>query len=155
VANDVEVRIPSSNERSDSDIAAAAVHALQWDAFVPVEKVKVTVSKGWVTLDGEVDWQYQKEDAERVIRRLTGVKGVTNLTKVKPRTTSTELKKKIEEALVRNAQLDASKITVEVQGHKAILRGTVRGWSEREEAERVAWSAPGITSVENHIVIEA
>ena len=155
VANDIEVRLPSSSERTDSDIAAAAVHALEWDALVPSDRVQVTVSKGWVTLRGEVDWQYQREDAERVVRRLTGVKGVTNLITVKPHTAPSDLKKRIEEALVRSAKVDADRIIIEVQGSKAILKGTVRSWAEREEAERVAWSAPGILSVENRITIEA
>jgi osmotically-inducible protein OsmY len=155
VANDIEVRLPSSSERTDSDIAAAAVHALEWDALVPSDRVQLTVSKGWVTLRGEVDWQYQKEDAERVVRRLTAVKGVTNLITVKPHTAPSDLKKRIEEALVRSAKLDADRIIIEVQGSKAILKGTVRSWAEREEAERVAWSAPGILSVENRITIEA
>jgi osmotically-inducible protein OsmY len=152
VANDIEVRLPS--ERTDADIAAAAIRALEWDAGIPSDKIELTVSKGSVILKGEVEWQYQKEDAERVVRRLSGVKGVTNLIVVKPRTTASELKKKIEEALVRNAQIDASRITVEVQGTKAILKGTVRSWAEKEEAERVAWLAPGITSVENRITLE-
>jgi osmotically-inducible protein OsmY len=152
VANDIEVRLPS--ERTDADVAAAVIRALEWDAGIPSDKIEVTVSKGWVTLKGEVEWQYQKEDAERVVRRLSGVKGVSNLIVVKPRTTASELKKKIEEALVRNAQIDASRITVEVQGSKAILKGTVRSWAEKEEAERVAWLAPGITSVENRITLE-
>jgi osmotically-inducible protein OsmY len=152
VANDIEVKL--ATERTDPDIAAAAVHAIEWDAFVPSDKVQVTVSKGWVTLRGEVEWQYQKEDAERVVRRLAGVKGVTNLITVKPRVTASELKKKIEDALVRNAEIDANKITVEVQGSKAIVKGSVRAWAEREEAERVAWSAPGITEVENRITLE-
>ncbi|HTT24666.1 MAG TPA: BON domain-containing protein [Candidatus Sulfotelmatobacter sp.] len=152
VANDIDVKL--ANERTDPDIAAAAIHAIEWDAFVPAEKVQVTVSKGWITLRGEVEWQYQREDAERVVRRLAGVKGVTNLITVKPRTTAPELKRKIEDALVRNAQVDANKIKVEVQGSKAILKGTVRAWAEREEAERVAWSAPGITSVDNRITLE-
>src|SRR5438309_11089082 len=154
VANDIEVRLPISAERTDADIAAAAVRALEWDALVPVDKIQVTVSKGWVTLKGEVEWQFQKQDAERVVRRIAGVKGVSNLITVKPHTTATELKKKIEDALVRNAEIDADRITVEVQGSKAILKGTVRSWAEREEAERVAWSAPGIYSVENRITLE-
>src|SRR6185369_17351594 len=123
VANDLEIKL--ATERTDADIAAAAIHAIEWDAFVPSDKVQVTVSKGWITLRGEVEWQYQKEDAERVVRRLAGVKGVTNLITVKPRTTASDLKRKIEDALVRNAEIDADRITVEVQGSKAILKGIV------------------------------
>ena len=115
VANEIEVRLSSSAERTDTDIAAAAVRALEWDAFVPVEKLDVTISKGWVTLRGEVEWQFQKEDTERVVRRLSGVKGVTNLIVVKPRLTPSELKQKIEQALIRSAETDAERITVEVQ----------------------------------------
>jgi osmotically-inducible protein OsmY len=156
VANDLEVRLPSSAERTDADIAAAAVRALEWDALVPVDKIEVTVTKGWVTLRGEVEWQYQKEDAERVVRRLSGVKGVSNLLIVKPRKTPSpdELKGKIEEALVRSVKTDAERITVEVQGSKVILKGTVRSWAEKQEAERAAWLAPGVTSVDNRIMIE-
>src|SRR5437867_12291495 len=153
VANDIEVRLSSAAERNDADIAAAAVRALEWDAFVPIERLDVTVSKGWVTLKGDVEWQYQKEDAERVVRRLSGVKGVTNLIVVKPRVTPSELKQKIEQALIRTAQTDAQRITVEVEGSKVILKGNVRSWAEREESERAAWSAPGVTSVENRIAV--
>jgi osmotically-inducible protein OsmY len=127
---------------------------LEWDALVPLDKVKVTVSKGWVTLEGEVEWQYQKEDAERVIRRLTGVRGVSNLITVRPQSVSAEeIKRKIEQALIRNAQLDAQRIQVEVEGSKVILKGKVRSWAEREEAEREAWASPGVTEVENRITI--
>ena len=155
VANDIEVRLPNSAERTDADIAAAVTRALEWDAFVPIEKLNVTVAQGWVTLRGEVEWQYQKEDTERAVRRLTGVRGVTNLLTVRPRVKPSpqELKRKIEDALVRSAETDAERITVEVQDNKVILKGTVHSWAERQEAERVAWSAPGVIAVENRITV--
>jgi len=151
VANDITVR--TIGERTDADIAEAAVHALKWNASIPADKIQVTVDKGWVTLKGDVEWQYQRQEAERVVRRLWGVKGVSNLVLVKPQVSPTDLKKKIESALVRSAEVDAKNITVEVQGGKAILKGRVRTWSERQEAERTAWLAPGVTSVDNQITL--
>jgi osmotically-inducible protein OsmY len=151
VANDIQVRIVG--ERTDTDIAAAAVNALQWNSSVPAAKVQITVENGWVTLKGDVEWQYQKQEAERVIRRLRGVRGVSNLITVKPSASPTDLKKKIEDALVRSAEVDAKGITVEVQGSKVILKGKVRSWAERQEAERTAWLAPGVTSVDNQITL--
>jgi osmotically-inducible protein OsmY len=155
VANDMEVRLPSAAERNDADIAVAATRALEWDALVPIEKIEVTVTRGWVTLTGEVEWEFQRRAAERAVRRLSGVRGVSTLVTVRPRVQpgAYELRRKIEEALVRSAETDAEKVDVDVDGGKVILKGTVRSWMEREEAERVAWSAPGVTSVDNRIVI--
>jgi osmotically-inducible protein OsmY len=153
VANEIEVRLPTSSERTDEDIASALVRALEQDTFLSIDKLDVTVSKGWVTLKGAVEWQYQRLDADRVARRIQGVKGVTNLITVKPRVIPADLQQRIEKALVRTAELDAKNITVEVDGSKVILKGTVRSYAEKQEAERQAWSAPGVTAVDNRITI--
>jgi osmotically-inducible protein OsmY len=153
VANDIEVRLGVGAERTDQDIAAAAVRALQWDAVLVPEQIDVTVSKGWITLKGTVDWHYKRHEAERVVRNLAGVKGVSNLIEVKPKLQPAEIKKQVEDALVRSAQTDAGRITVQVDGSKVILKGTVRAWAERDEAERAAWKAPGVTAVDNRISI--
>jgi osmotically-inducible protein OsmY len=132
VANDIEVRLPAFAERSDADLAAAVLNALEWDANVPLDRVKVTISERWVTLIGEVDWQYQKLDAEQAVRRLTGVRGMTNHITVKSRIAPADLKKRIEDALVRSAELDAQRIAVGLDGTKVILTGTVRSWAEKK-----------------------
>jgi osmotically-inducible protein OsmY len=153
VANDLEVKLPSSAERTDDEIARAAVNAIELDTLLGSKNLHITVSNGWITVRGEVEWNYQKAHAERLLRHLWGVKGVSNLITIKARPTPEEIKSKIENALVRSAELDAERISVEVQGSKAILKCKVRSWAEREEAERTAWVAPGITQVEDHLQV--
>jgi osmotically-inducible protein OsmY len=153
VVNQLEVRLPSSSERTDEDIARAALDALKWSVLIPPDHVKVKVSKGWVTLEGIVDWQFQKTAAEKAVRKLFGVLGVTNFVEVKASVSKSEVKAAIESALKRSAEVDANQIKVETDGDKVILRGSVRSWFEREEAERAAWRAPGVRSVDNRILI--
>jgi len=153
VANDIEVKLPSSSSRPDPDIARAALDALRWNISVPSDRIKVKVEKGWLTLEGDVDWYYQKEAAERAVRYLTGVKGVSNLVTIRAAPVPSDVKQKIKQALERGAQFDAEHITVEIEGSKAILRGTVRSYAEMRDAERAARNAPGVTEVENRLTV--
>jgi osmotically-inducible protein OsmY len=153
VANDLEVRLPSVDERPDPDIARDAVAAIKSQLPISWENIKIIVKNGWVTLEGEVEWQYQRQTAENAVRRIKGVKGVTNLVQLKPHAEPSEIKKRIQEAFRRSAELDANRIIVETHGSEVVLKGTVRSWAEREEAERAAWAAPGVTKVEDHIVV--
>lgn len=153
LANEIEVRLPGSSERTDVDMARAALSAIEWDISVPHEQIKVTVRDGWVTLEGYVDWEYQKEATERALRNLTGIRGIINLISVKPAVTAEDIKAKIDEAFKRSAEFEARRISVETQGSKVILSGYVRSWAERNEAEHSAWSAPGVTDVENRIMV--
>ena len=153
VVQEIKVRLPGSLQRSDEDIAKAAVNALTWNISVPHDRIKVKVQDGWVTLSGQVDWRYQRDAAEDAVCNLMGVVGVSNQITVKPSLKPTEIKSKIESAFQRNALLDARRITVQVRGDKVTLEGYVRSYAEKKEAEQAAFSAPGICEVENKIVV--
>jgi osmotically-inducible protein OsmY len=153
VANDLEVRMPSVDQRPDPDIARDAVAAIKSQLPVSWENIKVVVKNGWITLEGQAEWQYQRQTAENAVRRIKGVKGVSNMIRLRPRAQPSEIKRKIQDAFRRSAEVDADHITVETNGSEVILKGTVRSWVEREEAERVAWSAPGVTMVDDRIVV--
>jgi len=154
VADEMKVDLPAMHIRDDEDIARAAAKALEWDVWVPSKKIKVKVDSGWITLEGEVDFNFQKTAAEYEVRNLTGVKGVTNLINLKKQPVKpSDVKTKIDTALRRAAELDADRIEVEVVNDKVILRGEVHSWAERREAERAAWSAPGVYAVEDDLVI--
>jgi osmotically-inducible protein OsmY len=151
MANDIEVKL--FWQRTDPEIARDAVHELESHVSIPADRIKVTVKDGWVTLEGTVDWEYQKSLAQSAMKKLKGVSGVTNKIQVTPKASAAEVKSKIEEALRRSAELDARRITVEIEGSMVKLYGSVSSWAERDEAERAAWSAPGTTMVENHILV--
>jgi osmotically-inducible protein OsmY len=153
VANEIEVRLHTSAERTDSDLALAILNALKWDAVIPTDNLDVAVSHGFVTLKGQVEWYYQREAAARVVQRLAGVKGVSNLITVAAHPTPADIRQRIERALVRNAEIDADTITVLVEGSFATLKGTVRSYAEKVAAGRTAWLAPGIVTVDNQIKI--
>jgi osmotically-inducible protein OsmY len=154
VALDLTVKVNNPFIRTDSQIAHAAVQALKWDIDVPDEKIKVRVENGHLLLDGEVEWQYQREAAARAVRYLYGVKSVSNLIGVKPlKVSPVDVSKKIKDAFKRSADVDSSKISVESRDGTVVLKGSVRSWAERRDAENAAWSAPGVMQVDDRLAV--
>jgi osmotically-inducible protein OsmY len=154
VVVDIDVTIASFGKKSDVDIAEAAIAALKWNVDVPKEKIKVTVEDGWITLEGEVDWEYQKSAAKRAVHSLTSVKGVINNIKVVSLIAPKDVKNKIFAAFHRSATVDAERISILTEGSKVILSGKVRSYVEKRDAENAAWLAPGVNKVENNLAID-
>jgi osmotically-inducible protein OsmY len=154
IADDLKVRLPNGAMRSDSDVAHSALLALEWNVQVPDKDLTLKVEDGWITLQGKVDWQYQKAAAEGAVRYLMGVKGVYNGIQVRQaKVSAMDVKQKIIDAFKRSALIDSGRVTVEATDGKVVLRGNVRSWTERQDAERAAWSAPGVSAVEDHLTV--
>lgn len=154
VADDLEVRIPAAATRTDTEIAHAALDALKWNVEVPDDRIRLSVNDGWITLEGAVDWQYQRRAAERAVRWLIGVKGVIDrITVSQPHISPVEVKQRIADALRRSATIDSQRITVDARDSKVTLRGTVRSWAERDDAESAAWAVPGVSAVEDLLTV--
>jgi osmotically-inducible protein OsmY len=153
IAQEIEVRYPNDKKDADDEIAQRAAKILEWDASVPLGKIHVKVERGWITLSGEVAWQFHRQAAELAVRKLSGVSGVTNSIVIRPRADATNVKHRIEQALRRNAELEADAIRVTVSGSKVTLEGSVRAWRERDLAEQAAWAAPGVVIVEDRLTV--
>ena len=154
VADEITVTLPSATQRSDTDLAHQVAQALEWHIQVPDERIKARVAHGWVTLDGEVEWEYQRQAAQRAARDLVGVRGLTNQITLKPKASPFDVSQRIKDALRRQAELDAGKIEVDVANGAVTLRGNVRSWAERREAEHAAWSAPGVIRVDDRLAVQ-
>ena len=153
LAIEMDVKLSGSSKRNDADIAGSAENALQWMTYLPKDSVKVMVEGGWITLSGEVDWEYQRQSAAGAVRYLVGVTGVSNQIAIKPKVSVSVVKSDIEAALKRRAHADAQKISVEVRGTDVTLTGTVHSWSERDLATHSAWGTPGVRNVVNNITV--
>ncbi|UIJ46331.1 BON domain-containing protein [Sphingomonas cannabina] len=153
VAQEIDVRLPSEPKTSDDEIAGRIVRLFEWDARIPEDKISVKVERGYVTLTGEVEWNYQKQAAYTAAGRISGVRGVASYITVQPKPAPADLHERILAALKRSSEVDASTITVRVDGGKVTLGGAVRGWNERRTAEAAAWAAPGVLAVEDEIIL--
>jgi osmotically-inducible protein OsmY len=153
IAEEIEVRYPFAKKTADDEIAKRAVHILEWDSSIPKNRVEIKVQRGWITLSGEVDWYFQKQAAEHAVRKLTGIVGVNNMISIKQTVQSGDVRKRIEEAFKRNAELEADGIRVSVSDGKVTLEGKVKAWYERNVAEQAAWAAQGVRAVEDHIQV--
>lgn len=154
IAEDIQVGVSPIFQKTDAEIAESVLNALKWHSAVPEDKIKVKVDDGFVTMEGEVEWEYQRESAKNAVSNLLGVKNVTNNIVLKPRFTPTDIKSKISEALHRTATVDAGKVSVDINGTKVILHGTVRSFAEKDDIEEAAWCAPGVSALESHLTIE-
>ncbi|MBB3181967.1 BON domain-containing protein [Variovorax sp. Sphag1AA] len=154
LAVEMTVKLPASDTRSDADIAMAAERGLEWSVLVPTGKIKPMVEGGWVTLNGEVEWDYQRRAAERSVRNLMGVTGVTNAIKIIPKVKATDVEKRLHDALSRQANREADRIQVTVVGSEVHLRGKVHSWAELDAVQGAAWSAPGVHSVVNDLTVD-
>lgn len=153
VAEDIEVRLGLTNERNDTQIAEAALDALKWNSNIPHEQIQIKVENGWITLEGEAEWQYQKDAAANAVRDITGVRGISNLIMLTPKIDATVIEKNIRRALQRSADIEANNIDIKTIGNKVILKGKARSWAERNEIERATWSSPGVTEIEDDLLI--
>ncbi len=154
MAEEIEVRTHGVNRTADDEIAKRALNTIGWNTVIPDDVIQVKVQKGWVTLSGKVEWQYQKDAAVDAVRALAGVAGISNLIEVKPHANVQDVKRRIEDALKRNAEVEADTIRVDVRDGNVTLHGQVHAWLERRAAERAAWSAPGVKTVVDHITVD-